>query len=425
MSLPAFHLLKITGPTDAKRKHGEELSDWDRLMGTGGDSGGDSGGEDEFDFDALLYPKGGGEGGGEGEGEGEGEDAVWKEYEDYEKPEYPKLLILDFDHTMHRGMVAKYTTSTYAGAANKERTEEEELDMARELAEDAENVKEGKDARVGVAGMTADNPQFEHLTQEEYVELFGGEEEIERMQTFFENLEAQEVYVAILTFSPEAAVIKALKAVDLLKWFTDAGHDPGNKVYGKTFFDEAEAQIKAVEKGEGAVDKSVGVMILIDTLFEAFKEELTTAKERSEVTVVYVDDDYENVSKEGSGVVPMVFENSDYNMHNSKGIVHKWTNVLSQKKRDQMNSFPLPFSSDFEDIELALDLEGWVKQLSTKDLNNLSKWWNAQLDYEDEPLTIDELKYQYERGGRKAGLQWCQRARALAWSEDDEEIESK
>ena len=47
-----------------------------------------------------------------------------------------------------------------------------------------------------------------------------------------------------------------------------------------------------MEKGEGAVDKSVGVMILVDTLFEAFKEELTTAKKRSEVTVVYVDDDY-------------------------------------------------------------------------------------------------------------------------------------
>ena len=71
MSLPALHLLKLTDPTDAKRKLGEEPSYWELLMGTGPDSGGedggvDSGGEGEFDFDALLFPEGGGEGGGEG-----------------------------------------------------------------------------------------------------------------------------------------------------------------------------------------------------------------------------------------------------------------------------------------------------------------------------------------------------------------------
>lgn len=405
MLLPALHLLKLADPTEVKR-------DLDDFWG----SDDDEETETKEGNTKLKYDKEDDFWGSDNsEGEGEETDEVPKDADDYEEPEYPKILILDFDCTMHNGTVMKYVTSTYASMANKNKTEEEENKYHSELARDADNVKQGNYARVAVGGMTAENPLFEKLTQEEYVELFGGQEEIKRMQEFFNNLDNQWVDRAILTFAPEAAVIKALEAVDLIKWFTDEGAEPGNKVYGKKFFDSAEKIMKE-EEGAG-VDKSAGVAIFLDNWFEANKEDLPENK-RSEVTVVYVDDDYQNVTGDGSGVVPVVFKDPDYNLYKSTGIVHKWDDMESQKKKDQMNSIPLPFSSDFEDIEIALDLEGWVKELASKDLENISNWWNTVND-DGEPMTPSDIKYQYEEGGRKAKLQWCQRARALYWEELD------
>lgn len=460
MSLPALHLLTLTDSVDVKREPADTLpqpgvkrhqkstvndgenerggEDWS--WSDSEDEGEDKGGGQEKDGESSTFWEWSD---GEDEGEGEETEEVPKDADDYEEPKYPKILILDFDHTMHQGIVKKYITSTYAGTANDQKTEEEQQTYESELATDANTVREGKHARVGVAGMTSDNPLFEHLTQEEYVELFGGQEQIDRMHAFFNNLDNQWVSSNILTFSPEATVIKALKAVDLLKWFTepeekseqDPEQDPVYRIYGKTFFDNYEEQIKKyaeefpdeseekqIKAAEGTgVDKSAGVAIILDQLFQAYQTELPTKEDRSNVIVVYVDDDYENVTAKGSGVVPVVFKDPEFNMHKSTGIVHKWQNIDSQKKKDQMNSFPEPFSKDFEEIELALELEGWVKELSSTDLANLSKWWNRF--NKDDIMTPDEMKEGYAIADRETGLKLCQRARALYWEELDGEDE--
>ena len=390
MALPALHLLRLNEPTEMKRG-GDELDNHDdgkrqALGNTSGTTSNDKEPQESAPKETFV----------------------------------PKVLILDFDHVMSSGTVKRLVIPN-----------DEEFDrMAKEATENLgmtyESKKKESDASLfKPTHLTAETHIYGFLSDDDYVELFGGLWELQKTKNFFGTLAAKEdVEPFILTYAPQANVIKALKAVGLIEVFSDRVYDDegneteyieGNRVYGKEWFDQ--------KFPDAPGHKCDGVAAIIDTLKEAYK---LTNSDLSKMRIVYVDDDKDNLYRADIGVEPMVFKNQSsfnepYGMPYGSVVLHTW-NIGNDSMFETQH--PRAFSTSFDKIEDGLEIIPWVDDLDPLDFIELSKFYSKiETDDPDDKKTIqpEDVKRMWHNGNEAMQLNMLQNARRLYW----EEVERK
>ena len=398
MSLPALHLLRLNEPTEMKRQ-ADELDQADNY--------------DDGKRQAL--------------GNTSGTTSNDKEPQESAPKEtfVPKVLILDFDHVMSSGTVKRLVIPN-----------DEEFDrMAKEATESLgmtyeSKKKESDSSLFKPTHLTADTRMYASLTDDDYVELFGGLWELQKTKNFFGSLAAKEdVEPFILTYAPQANVMKALKAVGLIEVFSDRVYDDegneteyieGNRIYGKEWFDQKFPD----ESGH----KFDGVAEIVETLKEAYG---LTNNDLSKMRVVYVDDDKDNLYRADIGVEPMVFKNRSFNepygMPHGSVILHTWSIGNDTMFETQ---HPRAFSTSFDPIEEALEIKPWADDLDPLDFIELSKFY-SKIDSETDdpkdqktiqPEEVEKMWHNARTTGNEAmQLSMLQVARRLYWEEVERE----
>ena len=88
-----------------------------------------------------------------------------------------------------------------------------------------------------VKGVTSQSDAFRTMTNEQHMLNFGGENVVKRIKKLFKDLKELNIRIRILSEGPRYQILKALRAIGALKYFTDTS--TGSEVFGsKLFYDE-------------------------------------------------------------------------------------------------------------------------------------------------------------------------------------------